>query len=148
MATLKDAVRTTLEGDATLSAILTGGVYDASEVERDGVTADNVQRDANGRVKPFAVLRWRGSAPDFVLGTHEAERRYLEVWLYEDTGYTNIDAAERRIKTLLHRKTFADTDNEGLAWARWVHDLGESSADELGGASASMSRYEIVLTRK
>ncbi len=146
MASLQDTIRLALEGDATLTAILTGGIFDASELDREGLSLGDVQ-DTNNKVKPCAVLRWRGSNPTGPTDRLNAEARFLEVYLYEDMGTVNIEAARRRIKQLLHRQSFLAT-NFGLVWLRWAGDQGEFSADELGGASADMARFEVTLTRK
>jgi hypothetical protein len=103
-------------------------------------------QDANGRIKPCAVLRWRGSnptGPDIL----PAELKFLEVWFYEDQGYSNVEEAKRLVKGLLHRKLFR-ADYYGLISFEWAGDLGELTADELGGASADRTRYAITLTRK
>lgn len=149
MASLRDTIRLALEGDATLTAILTGGVYDASELDREGLSLSDVSKQADGvRIKPTAVLRWRGSNPtdqsDFIPGV---ESRFMEVWVYADQGYATIDSAIRRIKTLLDLHYFT-SDNEGLTYLRWAGDIGEIEAPELGNATADRSRYQIILVRK
>ncbi len=95
MASLQDTIRLALEGDATLTAILTGGIFDASELDREGLSLGDVQ-DTNNKVKPCAVLRWRGSNPTGPTDRLNAEARFLEVYLYEDMGTVNIEAARRR----------------------------------------------------
>lgn len=139
MATLESAVETAIE--AAAGTTLTGGMYSAEEMDRGNVTLDTVLRDTNGRILPFGVLRWRGDIPGG--GLHDSGRRFLEVWLYEDSGYDNIRAARRAIRKALHRQYFT-TDGESSAMGRWVGDLGELTADELGGAS--MDRVRIQFT--
>jgi hypothetical protein len=145
MATLQAVIKGALTGDVTLMATLTGGIFDASVLDREGLDLATVQ-DANGRLKPCGVLRWRGSNP-IDPAVLPAEQRFLEVWLYEDQGTANIETAKRLIKALLHYKLF-QADNCGLAWLEWAGDLGETTADELGGASADRSRFAVTLTRK
>lgn len=147
MATLEAATKTLLTGDATLMAILTGGLHDAADMDRDGWTLDNVERTPTGRIKPFGVVRWGSDNPFGPLGNYVAGRRFLNLWLYEDTGLDNIRAAKRRAKTLLHRQYFS-TDNEGLVRLKWAGNLGEGVADELGGASCERIRFEVIYTDK
>lgn len=147
MATLQDTVRLYLEGQISLTMILTGGIFDASEMDREGMDLETVRDATTKRLKPWAELRWRGSNPTGPTDRLNAETRFLEVWLYEDMGYANIEAAKRIVKQLLHRKVFA-ADNYGLVWLRWAGDLGEFVADEMGGASGDRCRFELTLTRK
>jgi hypothetical protein len=147
MASLQDTIRLGLEADGSLTTILTGGIFDASELDREGLSLGDVQDPTTKKVKPCAVLRWRGSSPTGPTDRLNAEARFLEVYLYEDMGTVNVEAAKRRLKQLLHRQSFLAA-NFGLVWLRWAGDFGEFSADELGGASADMARFEVTLTRK
>lgn len=150
MTTLAATVKAIPEGDSTILAILTGGIYDAAELDRDGLTIRDMEtaRDATGRLKPCAVIRWRGSAPYGGMGTFIAERGACEIYYYQDQGYSQIEAAKARMKTLLHRKWIASADYESLAWLNWVFDRGEFIAEELGNCPADMSRFEVITTRK
>jgi hypothetical protein len=145
MGALRPDFRLLLENDTALSSTLTGGIFDATELGRNGLQIEQVQ-DAQGRIKPCAVIRWRANNP-FPPEPIPAERQFVEVYLYEDTGYTNIEAAIKRMKTLLHRKYIISTDH-GLAWVRWAGDLGEMEAEELGNCPMNRSRFEIIKTRK
>lgn len=149
MASLRDTLRLALQADATLTAILTGGIWDAATLDREGLSLADVAKDTNGvRIKPAAVLRFRGSNPtdqsDTIVG---AESRFFEVWVYADSGYATIDSAIRRIKALFDLHYFT-SDNEGLTYLRWAGDIGEIEAPELGNATADRSRYQIILVRK
>lgn len=149
MAALRDTLRTTLEGDSTLMAILTGGVWDASELDRQGLSLADVAKQADGvRIKPCALIRFRGANPtvqsDFIPGI---EHRFFDVLGYADAGYAIVDSALRRIKVLFDLKYFT-SDNEGLTYVRWAGDLGEFVDDQLGGAAADRSRYQVILIRK
>lgn len=147
MATLRNVIRTTLEGNAGLTALLTGGIYDASELPREGLTPTNTAAafDANGRLKPTAILRWRGAAPTETEPIGE-ERRFVEIYVYQDQGYEVIDSAIALIKPLLHRQEFS-ADGLRFVSLRWAGDLGEMVADELQSASMNRSRYEVVVLR-
>lgn len=139
MATLHSAVEAVIE--AAAGTTLTGGIYSAEEMDRGNVTLETVQRDGDGRILPFGVLRWRGDIPGG--GLHISGRVFLEIWLYEDSGYAHIREARHAIRKALHRRYFT-TDDETSVKGRWVGDLGELTADELGGAS--MDRVRIQFT--
>ncbi len=146
MATMRAAVKAKLTGDSTLMATLTGGVHDADDLDRTGLTPETAGvYDSLGKLKPCSVIRWRGSDMKEIVAN--SERRFFEVWLYEDRGWNNIETAKRRIKTLLHRKQVASS-NEGLCFMSWAGDLGEFVDDEMGGASADRLRFYIDYTRK
>jgi len=70
------------------------------------------------------------------------ERRSVEIYFYQHRGYATIERAKRRVKTILER-TMLPADDAGIAMFHWAHDTGEFPADELGRASADMSRYYV-----
>lgn len=149
MASIQTTLRTALEADATLVAILTGGIYDASELDKNGLDINTSGLYSNERLNPCAVLRWRGAAaygPHYTVD-RRSERRFVEIYFYEEDGNANIDAAIRRVKLVLDR-TQRTADNGGLWWCNWVSDFGESVADELHGAAMNFSRYEVIYTRR
>lgn len=150
MPSLRETVRTTLTGDVTLSGILTGGIYDADQLDRGGIDKSAI-RDTNLRLKPFVVLRWRASNPYGPLPVN-AEQRFFEVWFYEDGGTESIEQAKARIKTLLHRKYFNNVDSTGLVYTEWAGDLGEvppgEAGKEFGNSSADRSRFMVIFTRQ
>ncbi|MEQ8673300.1 MAG: hypothetical protein RIC84_08795 [Aggregatilineales bacterium] len=147
MATIRTALLAKLEGDATLTGILTGGVWDASEVDRRGVTPREAVYEADGvRLKPLAVVRWRSAVSTEIVQI--SERRFFEIYFYEDYGYVKIETAKRRVKALLHRELLP-VAGEGTYFTVWVDDLGERVMEEedvFGGASMDMSRFYIIYT--
>jgi len=145
MSTLRETITAELSGDATLSALLPGGIFDSGELPRDGLTLDNAPLDGNNILQPCAVVRLRAANP-VTPAPHSAERRYGEVYVYHINDYTVIDDAVRRVKNLLHRKYYGDTDNEGLAFLTWAGDLGEMY-DEGLFAKFDRPRFQIKLTR-
>lgn len=145
MSRLEDAVRTTLEGDTTLMALLTGGIFDAGEMDRDGWTLNNVSRTSTGRIKPFAVLRWGGAVRGG--GLLRSGRQTVSVWLYEDTGYTSVRLARERLHALLDRMYFTTTEKSAVR-GLWIGDIDEATADELGGASATGARFQFTYARR
>ncbi len=137
---LPAAVRAVLEGDSTLTTALTGGIWDADELPREGLPA--VTTIWNGAaLKPVMVLRWEGDQPRRELD--KAGRRFLAVWVYQDTGRSTIETVLRRVRALLHQKYF-NTNENSAAVGRWVGDLGEFTADELGGAQGDRARFEFT----
>lgn len=148
MASLQDVIRTTLEGDATLAATLTGGIYDASETDNNGVSMEDATKETDGiRIKPFAMLRWADEnalPPRFVQG----ERLTMECYLYAEQGYASIRTAKQRVKVLLHEKYFPTATDHGIAYAEYVNGIPETVADELGGRPMAMVRFSFWTARK
>jgi len=143
MATIPNALRTYLEADATLTGILTGGIWDAAELDREGLTVSDASYDSIGRLLPTAVIRWRGESP---FGWHyTGERRTCEIYLYEHVGWTNIEAAKKRLKELLHRVQVPS--DELITEFRFLTSMGEFYAEDLS-APADMLRFQVVYVRQ
>ena len=142
MTTLRSAVKSTLENDATLAGLLTGGVFDRRGLNR--TTTDGIV-DANGALKPCAVVTEETTSP---LGHREwaFERVHFLVWLYEDegSGYATIDQAKLRVRHLLHNQSVA-TDDGAVHHIEHTDSLGDSHDDVL---KAEMTYERFVAYRK
>lgn len=142
MGVLRDEFRAKLESDATYTALMTGGVYDASELGEDGSLPTSVF-DSRGRMTPCTIIRWRnanqGSISEFTEG------RYAELWFYAkgQTGAATIETAKARAKVLLHRVLLTGVTGTGLNFVEWINDQGEFAAEEYQNAAADMSRYLV-----
>lgn len=145
MPTIQAALRQTLEAHSPLTALLTGGIFDAAELGRQGLRPDTPNLYDGQVLKPCAVIRWRGAAE--FRPHYAAEKRFFEIYFYEDDGHATIEDALRLTKKLLHRAQL-EADNGGLWWVNWVSDSGEFTASEMGGASAIFSRYEVIYLRE
>lgn len=108
----EDQIQTRLMADTTLMAILTGGIYTAGQIGRDGInrdkaaTANAFENTATSRkLKPCAFIAEAEKVyDDFIrdeIAKYASYRQRVRIHLYEDVGYTNIDLAEARIYTLL-----------------------------------------------
>ncbi len=141
MADVREALRAFLAADATLAGLLTGGVFDADVLGADGALP-SVVFDSAGRLKPCAVIRWRGAVPGSIL--EFTERSTCEIYFYTQYGYSTIWAAQRRCKTLINRKMpLSVNEFTGLNYFEWIDNFGEYSADEYQGAAADRSRYAL-----
>lgn len=113
----EDEIAALLEADATLLAILTGGVYTAGTVGLDGITRESAPDafDASGWLLPCALVKQRGNVPTSDVRDYDAQvtsaTQVVEVWLYSDQGdgYTAIDQAKDRIYTLLQGEMLSDS---------------------------------------
>lgn len=142
MAEITAATRALLEADATLVALATGGIWDASELDQNGLSVDGIT-DSRGRLLPTVVLRWRGSVPAEIVKF--SETGYVEMYFYANSGQTVIRQMMARVKVLLHRQRVTATGT-GANFFSWVNDIGEYVAEELNNAAANMSRYAVQTT--
>lgn len=147
MADLRTALREYLLADATLSAILTGGIYDAQTTDAEGADTSWIPRDpVNGvTLAPFAIIRFRGETPTEVIA--RTERRFVEIYFYQGYGYTQIERAKRRVKEILHRQQ-VQAEDAGIAMFHFVQGRGEMPAPEYENAASDMNRYYVDYVRK
>lgn len=143
MTALRQVLRETLEGDATLMALLTGGVFDAAELPDDGLTPGMTGSPWNastGVLAPCAVIRWRNRAP---YGPHwdlGSERLFVEVYLYGMR--TTIESAADRVNVLLNAQLLsADSRNVRIKKAGGMQEV---PTLELGNVNGLMLRFQAV----
>lgn len=138
---LKSDVKDLLTTDATLMAILTGGVHAVVELKRgpDGATA---AFDANGEIRPCANIKWGSESP---FGPFDdSSRAFFNIYFYERNGTTAVDAAMDRVYALLHRQCFSALTK---TWEiRHTSDVRDDRDDVLQ-CSMGMSTYQIVRDR-
>jgi hypothetical protein len=96
---------TRMTGDATLMLILTGGVFKTETVGVEGITRETTPAAfSSGYLLPCALVRQRAIVPDGIveddIEQDTSVRQVVEIWLYEDRGYTSIDAAASRLFVL------------------------------------------------
>lgn len=137
------AAKAILEADATLLATATGGVWDFDETGRLGLsrTLTPGAFDAGGRIKPCLLLKLRSSTPDHVLqddaGQYSSVVEMLEVWFYEDAGYSQIDTMRSRVYALLHAQQLTGTF--AVYWAGDVRGQRDVELD----ANMERSQYQV-----
>lgn len=129
-----------LDADATLDALLTGGIHLSGTVGPLGITRDTVPTafDGSGYLLPTALVRQRNIVPtgdvlDFDAKI-ESARQMVEVWLYADAGdgYTTLDTAGARVRTLLMGRQLTDSFELRLAlWVDRERDLGALAGSSL-----------------
>lgn len=106
------AAKAILAADSTLLAAATGGVWDFDSTGRLGInrTANPSAFTSAGIIKPCVLVKTRAQVADYILADESNQmvsyREALEVWLYQDSGYTTIETMEARIYVLLHAKQF------------------------------------------
>ena len=141
------AAKAILEADVTLLATATGGIWDFDETGRLGInrTTTPAAFDDNEILKPSVLLKTRSSEPNPRL-QDEGERysgvtEMLEVWFYEDTGYSNIETMRDRVFSLLHAVQLAGTFMS--LWAGGVRQARDTDLD----ASVERSVYQVTTSK-
>lgn len=143
MAVFRDVLRTTLENDAPLAAILTGGVFDASELPQDGGGMSSFGRTADGiTLKPMLVIRFRASN-QFSASLINAERGTLELYFYQDVGYDQIELALTRTKALINH-VFLTAADRAIAHLEYAYTSGDLMAEEMGDAPCRFMRFIVT----
>lgn len=133
---------TALEGDDVLATILTGGLYDGTEVNDISRQATPAAYDDYSEMKPCAIVKPETQAP---AGPHpDSSRLFVTLWFYQQNGSAAIDAGRERAYQLLHRATLAGSG--GLWDVRHVNDLLGIEMQALG-VPAIMSRYAATVNR-
>lgn len=148
MATLRATIKSALSGDATLTALLTGGVKDASDDGRNGLALEDLLDTDGITIKPTAVIRWRATGElqpqAYLIG---AESQDLEIYLYANLIPTTLESAISRIKVLLHNKYWS-CDDRTLAHTLFGSGSGEFRAEEYNNCPAQFVRYSCNFVRK
>ncbi len=140
---MRAAIYALLNGDATLMATLTGGLHQAVEVGEIDRQTTPAAFDANGEIKPCALLKFSDQAhiPPY---THGA-RLIVSLYFYEAKGAQNIDAALARAYVLLHEQKV--TPAVGACWEiRHADDVLDARDDALN-CSLAISRYQATIRR-
>lgn len=136
-----------LEADATLTALLTGGIYTSADVGPLGITRDTTPGafDADGYLRPAALVKQRNRVPtadvlDFDAKL-ESARQIVEVWLYADQGdgYTTLDTTAARVRSLLMGRQL--TDSFELRLALWIDRQRDTGA--LAGAAMERLDFQV-----
>ena len=106
--------KTRMAADATLVAVLTGGIYTSAEAGPEGITRDTIPAAfSGGYLKPCALVVEGSLIPDG--GAHDEEAiivsvaQRVQIFIYERSGYTNIDAALVRLFPLFFGHQFTDS---------------------------------------
>jgi len=138
---------TVMEADATLMAILTGGVWAKEATGVEGLARETTPSvfDANGYLKPCALIHQRDLVPDGAardpLAQKASASQVVEIYLYADAGagYSAIQSAKGRLYTLFEGYQFADSLE-----VFWVNSLG-NLRDPGALRNAAMSRIDFVV---
>lgn len=148
MTTLREAVKAVLVGDATLTALATGGVHDMDSVGHEGLTRKTLMVSGQVEIRPGIYIVWSSVVPfGKAQATIRANRVFFEVYFYQDTGFDVCEQMRKRVKELLNYQTV--TPNEPAdEWCHqfiWAGDV-VGVRDDRMSASMERSRYQAIVT--
>jgi hypothetical protein len=87
---LSDDIKTALQADAPLVALLTGGIFnDVEEINRQNTPG---AFDANGEIKPCALIKYNTEIP-LRSGYLRAVNDPITIYFYQRQGYSVIEPA-------------------------------------------------------
>jgi len=138
MVDVKAAVIATLQADAPLMALLSGGVYGVAEIV-PGMDAPS-PFDEVGRVRPAALVRRETTAATGPRGRFD--RLFLLIFFYDYAGYDTITAAMDRARTMLH----GTRPGDGAYELRHADDIMDQYDDAII-AFMHRSRYQVARYR-
>lgn len=134
-----------LTANTALMAVLTGGVVVHGNLTPEGITRATVSTafDANGVLKPIAVVRQRDLTPTFGVSDYDtyefSTRRMVEVWLYQAIYYDQIDLAAPLVLSALTGKLIGNSYE--LEFAFVMDRMRDTGA--LNGASAVRIDFQL-----
>lgn len=140
--TIAASVKAILAADATLIAALTGGMYTYQDTKRLGINKTTLPAayDANGVIKPLALVRQRSRVPTSAIKDEAqqvtSEAAIIEVWLYSDGNASPPESAADRIYVLLHDK------HVSAGSVRWVNTIEDFRDPELAFANVIRLDFE------
>lgn len=139
---------TRIQADATLMALLTGGAYASQNLTREGITRETTPGafDSNGYLRPCALVRQRGQVADGMVRDGMAQtvstRQVVEVYLYQDGGYSTLDAAAARLYTLFEGHAFTGASGSfPCEWLGTLDRLRDNGA--LNGAALARMEFSV-----
>jgi hypothetical protein len=143
MTALRDTIRNYLAADATLMAVLTGGLYAGGEIDRQ-VTPSAF--DVNKEILPCGLVALEVQVPSgpYTQAGAVSSRQFFTVTFWQRTGYASIDAAMDETFVRLHDSKI------GVTTKLWTVRHAEDSADlEDPGLLCPMryARFEAVRLR-
>lgn len=140
-----DTIVAVLQADATLTSLLTGGIYDYKDVKEISREFTPDAYDEYLELKPTALVREESTVPGGPL--RDSATIWIAIFFYQRAGYDIIQQARHRTYQLLHRSQPISLDpNHSFFEIRHANDL-SGQEDIALNASLEQSRYEGIIQR-
>ena len=105
---VESTIKAVLEGDATLLATATGGVWSFDETGHMGIsrTLTPTAFDSTGVIKPCVLVAQRNANPGLTVPDDASQvmdvRQVVECYCYSDASFATIATMKDRVYALLH----------------------------------------------
>lgn len=136
MTDVKTVIVGLMQADATLTGLLTGGIYGVAEITPNMPSPSPF--DAFGRVRPCALVRREVSAATGPRGRFS--RQFVVIFFYDSAGYEVITEAMSRTRALLHEHRIG-----GGAYEIQHVDTVDDQYDDALLAFMHRARYEVAV---
>ena len=133
-----DDVLAVLQIDATLLALLPGGMYGQTEITRQRTPE---AFDANAELKPCLLVNLETDTQygPFNESSATSSRAFLQIFFYQRIGHDAIHAARERVFGLLHDQKIG-SGTWSVSWVNDIPNLHEPALD----CDMATSRYQVV----
>lgn len=134
-----------MKADATLMATLTGGVFTRGAIGLGGINRDSTPSafDSSGWLRPCALVRQRGRVADDAIRDMQSQAtstvQVVEIYIYQDNAYDQIETAMNRIYALFQGHRFSDTAD------LYVANVIDRERDDGPQMGASMARIDFAV---
>jgi hypothetical protein len=132
---LTSVVTALLAADTTLMATMTGGVYDAVEIDRQLTAA---AFDTSQEIKPCVLVKT--ATENAMERKISAVQTSLTLYFYQRTGYVAIDTALARVLALLAQKHIGTS----AIWEIQFNNEIARTTDEALKCSLAVQRYNVI----
>ena len=129
-------IKAILQADATLVAIVTGGIHDAVEIRQD--LTPGAFDATTKEIKPCLLVR-TGNEVSRVNKVY-AVNTPLTLYFYQRSGFGSIDSALARVHTLLAGKHVAGS----RVWEIRFNTEIARTTDEALYCSLAVQRYDVI----
>lgn len=143
-AAIRAAVLAALQADATLMALLTGGLHNVPIQRTPKLSPTDAFHATTRELLPCGYVGVSSDVEDGPATGMRAGRAIIQVFLYQRVGHATIDAAAARVYALLHNQTVSPSS--GGSWPlRWANDIPDRYDDTLD-CRRTVTRYTAQYT--
>jgi len=141
---ISESIRDVLAADATLTALLVGGIYSYAQTRRNGISRVTTPDayEAGGFLRACAIIKASDAKSAASIRDSAAGlRQTVTVYLYDDgdNGYGAILAARDRAVALLDRVWI-----DGVGYLRRIGGADDERDPKLNNAALARVDFEIV----
>lgn len=149
-----DGTHAVLYADSTLTALLTGGIYNGRSVGMMGINRQSIPAAFNSTapytLKPCLIVKGRARVPFGGIRdtAYASVRQVIMLYFYADgdTAYTVLEQARERVFTLLDNKQIqpASQSNQKAFRLQWFNGIDDEREAALNNALMERDDYAAI----